>query len=59
MKLNEAEMASLYGGYDEMKSFFHTDDKCTATDACTCYPGQTQAKEKLREKMHTWDASFE
>lgn len=58
MKLNEAEMASLYGGYDEMKSFFHTGDKCV-TYSCNCYPGQTQAKEALRANMHDWDASFE
>ena len=58
MKLNEAEMASIYGGHDEKTCFFQVDDVC-AKDACTCYPGQDEAKEALRSNMYKWDSQFE
>ncbi len=52
MKLNEAEMASIYGG----DKVVYVSYLCSAT--CTCYHGQTEAKVAYAENMFKSDRDW-
>lgn len=56
MKLNAAEMASLYGGNDPEQTIIGVD--VCATECGACYPGQDKAKEEYKKNMTTWDRNW-
>lgn len=56
MKLNVAEMASLYGGNDPLQT--DSGANVCATECGACYPGQTQAKEEYKKNMTTSDRNW-
>jgi hypothetical protein len=56
MRLNKVEMANIYGGTPEAE--FYIDDDSCAKVCETCYPGQTEAKEALKEHQINSDSAW-
>lgn len=57
MKLNQAEMASIYGGVHAMQEFEVGDDVCMK-ECGACHPKQPQAKEEYKKNMIRIDREF-
>lgn len=59
MKLNAAEMASLYGGrLSAEQRTIEPDGSCMSSSKCSCHPRQPDAKVKYGENMANSDKNF-